>query len=162
MSSDVWRRAACSKFPGLSQSLLPWRLTEGLCNISAIHTAFLALFMSALADVFPWEVCSCSRELCNRLAGMPPLEREGNLAREKEDPEAEMNRTTTRRNGSSSSNTVIYLRVCLIISLRNEITKFGYWQLRVQSSDRHLKESRQIKTQVFIRWVKSHGEEWIW
>jgi hypothetical protein len=55
------------------------------------------------------------RELCNRLAGEPPLQREGesNLAPEKEDPEAEINRTTTRSNGSSSSNTVIYFRVCL-------------------------------------------------
>jgi len=55
------------------------------------------------------------RELCNILAGVPPLQREGeiNLAREKKDPEAEMNRTTKRRNGSSSTNTVIYFRVCL-------------------------------------------------
>lgn len=86
------------------------------------------------------------RELGNRLAGVSPLQREGqsNLAREKEDPEAEMNRTTTRRNGSSSSNTVIFFQVCLqlIISLREEITKFGYWQLWVKSSRQtHLKES---------------------
>jgi len=55
------------------------------------------------------------REFCNRLAGVPPLQREeeSNLAREKEEPEAEMNRTTTCRNGSSSSTTVIYFRVCL-------------------------------------------------
>jgi hypothetical protein len=57
------------------------------------------------------------RELCYRLAGVPPLQREGeiNLAREKEEPEAEMNRTTKRRNGGSSSNTVIYFRVCLYL-----------------------------------------------
>jgi hypothetical protein len=58
------------------------------------------------------------RELCNRLAGVPPLQREGeiNLSREKEDPEAEINRTTKRRNGNSSSNMVIYFRVCLNLS----------------------------------------------
>ena len=44
------------------------------------------------------------RELCNGLAGAPPLQREGESKQvpEKDDPEAEMNRTTTRSNGSSS------------------------------------------------------------
>jgi len=139
MSSDVWRRAASSKFPRLSQNLLPWWLTERTMQYKRDSSHFLGnvyyvcfcwrLLLGRSADV---------RELCNRLAGVPPLQREGesNLAREKEDPEAEMNRTTARHNGSYSSNTVIYFQVCLqlIISLREEITKFGDWQLWVKSS----------------------------
>ena len=34
---------------------------KGPCNINAIHPALSALFMSAVADVFPWEVYRCSK-----------------------------------------------------------------------------------------------------
>jgi len=52
------------------------------------------------------------RELCNILAGAPPLQREGesNLAREKEDPEAEMNRQ---------------LRVAIVVHVRTRYSTFG-------------------------------------
>jgi len=120
----------------------------------AISARFISLSRQCLCLLLLTSLLGRSadvRELCNRLAGVPLLQREGesNFAREKEDPEAEMNCTTTRRNSSSSSNTVIYFQVCLqlIISQREEIMKFGYWQLWVKISRQTSKRIHmQIKT----------------
>lgn len=110
----LWRRATCSKFPGLSQSLLPWRLTR---KDHAISTRFIPLSRRCLCLLLLTSFLGRSTDVpraLQQIGRCVPPHRGGecNLAREK-DPEAKMNGTTTRRNSCSSSNTVIYFRVCL-------------------------------------------------